>query len=252
MDVEQAITQSHLICVDVMENHNKFWSAWVLENGNLVVEYGRVGSTAQSKLHTIGNVNAATHKLSSLVKQKRIKGYQAVAIADSKSLDYSSLANGSAIQDEIEDIQQQWKRMEPFSLIRFHPESGQFRSLSGRLSADVVTIARSHLERIQTHYRRGDDEFIPAVEAYIRVIPMRSTAKLNAHDLLGSRLKLSQQAELLDTLDRCLSQVDRIRALIQSTLNGGDRSAWLSWGTVLEVIPTEFVDEGRSSAIHWN
>ena len=218
MDLESAIARSYLICVDVMENHNKFWSAWVLENGDLFVEYGRVGSTAQSKLHAIGNVNAATHKLNALVKQKRVKGYQAIAIADSKSLDYSLLTNGSAIQDEIEDIQQQWKRMEPFSLIRFHPESGQFRSLSGSLSVDVVTIARSHLERIQTHYRRGDDEFIPAVETYIRVIPMRSTAKLNAHDLLGSRLKLSQQAELLDTLDRCLNQVDRIRDLIRVRL----------------------------------
>ena len=252
MDVEKAIAQFHLICVDVMENHNKFWSAWVLEDGNLVVEYGRVGSNAQTKLHAIGNVNAATDKLNTLVKQKRAKGYQVAAIANSKSLDYSLLTNGSAIQDEIEQIQQQWKRIEAFSLIRFHPESGQFRSLSGSLSMDVVTIARSHLERVQTHYRRGDDEFIPAVEAYIRVIPMRSTAKLNAHDLLGSRLKLSQQIELLDTLERCLSQVDRIRDLIQSTLNGGDRSAWLSWGTVLEVIPTEFVDDGRSSAIHWN
>ena len=252
MDVEQAITQSHLICVDVMENHNKFWSAWVLENGNLVVEYDRVGHTAQSKLHAIGNVNDATHKLNTLVRQKRVKGYQAAAIADSKSLDYTPLPNGDVIREEIEQIQQQWKRMEAFSLIRFHPDTGQFRSLSGSLSIDVVTIARSLLERIQTHYRRGDDEFIPAVEAYIRVIPMRSTAKLNAHDLLGSRLKLSQQTELLDTLERCLSQVDRIRALIQSTLNGGDRSAWLSWGIALDVIPTEFVDDGRSSAIHWN
>ena len=252
MDLEQAIAQSHLICVDVTENHNKFWSACVLENGNLVVEYGRVGSNAQTKLHAIGNVNTATHKLNTLVKQKRAKGYQVAAISDSKSLDYSLLTNGSAIQDEIEDIQQQWKRMEPFSLIRFHPESGQFRSLSSSLSVDVVTIARSLLERIQTHYRRGDDEFIPAVEAYIRVIPMRSTAKLNVHDLLGSRLKLSQQIELLNTLDRCLSQVDRLRGLIQSTLSGGDRSAWLSWGVVPNAIPTGFSDDGRSSAIHWN
>ena len=252
MDLEQAIAQSHLICVDVTENHNKFWSAWVLENGDLWVEYGRVGSNAQTKLHAIGNVNAAIQKLNTLVKQKRAKGYQAAAIADSKSLDYTPLPNGDVIREEIEQIQQQWKRMEAFSLIRFHPDTGQFRSLSGSLSADVLTIARSLLERIQTHYRRGDDEFIPAVEAYIRVIPMRSTAKLNAHDLLGSRLKLSQQAELLDTLEQCLSQVDRIRALIQSTLNGGDRSAWLSWGIALDVIPTEFVDDGRSSAIHWN
>ena len=252
MNLEQAIARSHLICVDVMENHNKFWSAWVLENGNLVVEYGRVGHTSQSKLHAIGNVNAATNKMNALVKQKGIKGYQAIAIASSKSLDYDLLTNGSTIQDEIEDIQQQWKRMEPFSLIRFHPESGQFRSLSGGLSADVVTIARSQLERIQTHYRRGDDEFIPAVEAYIRVIPMRSTAKLNAHDLLGSRLKLSQQTELLDMLERCLSQVDRIRELIKSTLNGNDRSTWLSWGSVPNAIATGFSDDGRSSAIHWN
>ena len=85
MDLEQAITRSHLICVDVMENHNKFWSAWVLENGDLFVEYGRVGSTAQSKLHAIGNINAATNKLNTLVKQKRAKGYQAAANANSKS-----------------------------------------------------------------------------------------------------------------------------------------------------------------------
>ena len=252
MDLESAIARSHLICVDVMENHNKFWSAWVLENGDLFVEYGRVGSNAQSKLHSIGNVNAATTKMNALVKQKRAKGYQAIAIADSKSMDYSLLTNGSVIQDDIEAIQQQWKRMEPFSLIRFHSESGQFRSLSSRLCADVVTIARSLLETVQTHYRRGNDEFIPAVEAYIRVIPMRSTAKLNAHDLLGSRLKLSQQTELLDTLERCLSQVDRIRELIQSTLSGGDRSAWLSWGAVPNAIATSFSDDGRSSAIYWN
>ena len=251
MDLESAIARSYLICVDVMENHNKFWSAWVLENGDLFVEYGRVGSTAQSKVHAIGNINAATNKLNTLVKQKRAKGYQVITIADSKSLDYDLLTNGSAVQDEIEDIQQQWKRMEPFSLIRFHPESGQFRSLSGSLSADVVTIARSLLETVQTHYRRGDDEFISAVEAYIRVIPMRSTAKLNAHDLLGSRLKLSQQVELLDALERCLRQVDRLRGLIQSALSGGDRSAWLSWGAVPNVIATGFSDDGRSSAIHW-
>jgi hypothetical protein len=125
----------------------------------------------------------------------------------------------NAIREEIEIIQQQWKRMESFSLIRFHPDTGQFRSLSGSLSAEVASIARSLLNQVQTHYRRGDDEFISAVEAYIRVIPMRSAAKLNAHELLGSRLKLSQQTELLDTLERCLSQVDRIRALIQSTVS---------------------------------
>ncbi len=251
MDIEQAIAQAHLICVDVTENHNKFWSAWVLENGDLFVEYGRVGSTTQSKLHSIGSINIATSKMNTLVKQKQTKGYQVATIVNSKSLDYSLLPNSSVIQEEIEDIQQQWKRMETFSLIRFHPDTGQFRSLSGSLSADVVPIARSLLNQVQIHYRRGDDEFIAAVEAYIRVIPMRSAAKLNAHDLLGSRLKLSQQAELLDTLEQCLNQVDRIRALIQSTLSGGDRSTWLSWGIVPEAIPTELADDGRSIALAW-
>jgi predicted DNA-binding WGR domain protein len=252
MDVEQIIAQSHLICVDVTKNHNKFWSAWVLNNGDLFVEYGRVGSMAQSKLHAIANVNAATKKMNTLVKQKQTKGYQAILIADSKSLDYSLLPNGEVIREEIESVQQRWERMGTFSLIRFHPDIGQFRSLSGSLSAEVVPIARSLLNQVQIHYRRGDDEFITAVEAYIRVIPMRSAAKLNAHDLLGSRLKLSQQTELLDTLERCLSQVDRIRALIQSTLSGGDRSAWLSWGTVADVMPTEFTDDGRSIALTWS
>jgi predicted DNA-binding WGR domain protein len=252
MDLKQAIAQAHLICVDITENHNKFWSAWVLENGDLLVEYGRVGQTGQSKRHAIGHINAATNKMNTLIKQKQAKGYQVATIADSTDLDYDLLSQGDLIREEIQSIQHQWQPMEPFSLIRFHPESGQFRSPLGVLSLETALTAQSRLTTVQTYYRLGRDEFIPAVEAYLRVIPMRVVGKLDAQAVLGSRAQLEQQELLLYTLAEELRQVGQLHRLIQSNLTAGNRSAWLSWGTVPEDIATEFTDDGRSIALVWS
>jgi predicted DNA-binding WGR domain protein len=224
----------------------------VLNNGDLFVEYGRVGSMAQSKLHAIANVNAATKKLNILVKQKQAKGYHVVTNADSSELDYDLLAQGELIRDEIQAIQDLWRPMEPFSLIRFHPESGQFRSPLGVLSLETVSIAQARLATVQTYYRLGREEFIPAVEAYLRVIPIPVVGKLDAQVLLGSRTQLEQQERLLSNLAEGLRQVGEIHRWIQTNLNAGNRSAWLSWGTVPDARPTEFTDDGRSIAIAWS
>jgi predicted DNA-binding WGR domain protein len=65
----------YLVFVDAIQNSNKFWAAKV-EDGNLTVQWGRVGYQAQTKVHTLGNHQRAVSKFNNLVAEKKGKGYR--------------------------------------------------------------------------------------------------------------------------------------------------------------------------------
>lgn len=64
----------YLVFVDAIQNSNKFWSAKV-EDGNLTVQWGRVGYQAQTKVHSLANHQRAVSKFNNLVAEKKSKGY---------------------------------------------------------------------------------------------------------------------------------------------------------------------------------
>ncbi|QHG20486.1 WGR domain-containing protein [Nostoc sp. ATCC 53789] len=65
----------YLVFVDAIRNSNKFWAA-IVEDGNLTVQWGRVGYQAQTKVHTLGNYQRAITKFHNLVAEKKGKGYR--------------------------------------------------------------------------------------------------------------------------------------------------------------------------------
>ncbi|MBG1263277.1 WGR domain-containing protein [Nostoc commune] len=65
----------YLVYVDAIQNSNKFWAA-IVEDGNLTVQWGRVGYQAQIKVHTLGNHQRAVSKFNNLVAEKKGKGYR--------------------------------------------------------------------------------------------------------------------------------------------------------------------------------
>ncbi|BBD70429.1 WGR domain-containing protein [Nostoc commune NIES-4072] len=65
----------YLVFVDAIRNSNKFWAAKV-EDGNLTVQWGRVGYQAQTKVHTLANHQGAVSKFNNLVAEKKGKGYR--------------------------------------------------------------------------------------------------------------------------------------------------------------------------------
>ncbi|MCC5661565.1 WGR domain-containing protein [Nostoc sp. XA010] len=65
----------YLVFVDAIQNSNKFWAA-IVEDGNLTVQWGRVGYQAQTKVHTLGNHQRAVSKFNKLVAEKMMKGYR--------------------------------------------------------------------------------------------------------------------------------------------------------------------------------
>ncbi|MHC5827578.1 MAG: WGR domain-containing protein, partial [Nostoc sp.] len=67
--------ETYLVFVDAVNNSNKFWSAKA-EGSNLIVQWGRVGYQAQTKVHTLGSYQRAVAKFHNLVAEKKSKGYR--------------------------------------------------------------------------------------------------------------------------------------------------------------------------------
>ena len=63
IDKSLAITHKSLIKVDPQTNANKFWQAWLMPDGNLYVEYGRVNYSARSHVYPCNSVTVAEQKL---------------------------------------------------------------------------------------------------------------------------------------------------------------------------------------------
>jgi predicted DNA-binding WGR domain protein len=71
----------YLVFVDAIRNSNKFWSAKV-EDGNLTVQWGRVGYQAQTKVHQLVSYQRAVSKFNNLVAEKKALMLQRKSVRD--------------------------------------------------------------------------------------------------------------------------------------------------------------------------
>ncbi len=134
-DISQAVESVRLICVDTARNSNKQWIGWVMPNGDLYVEYGRVGYAQKPHLQVCRSVRAAETKLSKLILEKRGKGYQQVAVEDgpTEQLDFSSLDQGEAqsIRGRLARLQQRAEVIGQYAAIAFDRNRGIFTTPMG-------------------------------------------------------------------------------------------------------------------------
>lgn len=78
--MNQSTNEVHLVFVNTLANNNKFWKAIVRDNGDLEVNWGRVGYNGQSQVHSCNSYESAMSKLRFLAAKKRQKGYKDSAI----------------------------------------------------------------------------------------------------------------------------------------------------------------------------
>ncbi|MBW4557102.1 MAG: WGR domain-containing protein [Trichormus sp. ATA11-4-KO1] len=67
--------ETYLVYVNAVCNSNKFWSAKV-EDNQLIIKWGRVGYSSQTKVHSLASNQRAVFKYYQLVAEKKAKGYQ--------------------------------------------------------------------------------------------------------------------------------------------------------------------------------
>jgi predicted DNA-binding WGR domain protein len=260
-DVSQAVESVRLICVDTARNSNKQWIGWVMPDGDLYVEYGRVGYAQKPHLYVCRSVRAAETKLSRLILEKRGKGYQQVAVEDApiEQLDFSSLEQSEAqvIWGRLARLQQRAEIIGQYAEITFDRNRGVFTTQMGLVSVEAIAQGRQALRQVEDCLSslsgRGDRRFVTAVEVYLAVIPLKVGMTLDPYQLLGTRQQVQGQVLLLDELALALSEVREIRELIQASLGvaviGGsdERARWLQWGAVQEQSESVGIEEMTAS-----
>jgi predicted DNA-binding WGR domain protein len=261
-DLTQALESVRLICVDTAQNSNKQWTGWIMPNGDLYVEYGRIGYTQKPHIYSCRAVRAAQSKLHSLEQEKYRKGYRRVPIeAAPTALDLSFLEASEArsMQGRLERLQQRAEVMGQFAHISFDVTRGVFSTQMGTLSSQSIAQARYALRQIEDALAEDGNSssaFETAVEHYLEVIPLKVGMTLNPQSILGTILQVRGQTSLLDELALCRSEVKEIRdeirdALGVAILGGSDeRARWLQWGEVQEEAK-ETTPHNMGNRAHW-
>lgn len=252
------MTITKMVCIDPVQNKQKFWHGEVLPNGDLQVSWGRVGAKASHKIHPFGNTAAAQQKLNTLIQEKRGKGYTyAAEEATGEPLQFSDLSIGPDILEMIESLESWLAPWQNHIDIKFDRQTGQLVSPLGNIDRQRLREAQQTLDRVE---RQQDNPAWFAISAgeYLEQIPLRSKGALNLQALLGSVQAIRQQAEYLDLLARCLELIWDMRKLIMAEIENpaiavADKAQWIDWGGADEAttMPPAAIDDGRMAAIEW-
>jgi predicted DNA-binding WGR domain protein len=251
VDKNQAIKRVKLIYVSPEENSNKFWCGWVMPDGNLYVEYGRVNYPPRTHLYPGSSVTAASQKLASLVREKTRKGYrEAIVEADeARRLDWSPFGkNADQLKQKLGQIASLGELIARHAAIRFDAIKGVFATELGVISLQTVQKANAALHEVSLHLSHPQShQFSNAVGEYLALIPLPVGMRLDAGSLLGSYEKIDNQRAVLSNLSQGLHLIARLRqemlelaATSSDTVVEVDRAWWVSWGATAALKKSEF------------
>lgn len=271
-DLSQAVRTVKLICVNATANSNKQWAAWVLPDGTLYVEYGRVNYAQKPHVYHCRSVTLADHKLNQLIIEKRNKGYRPAQVDDQAqtSLDFNQLGSdyAEAVQEKIAQLAVLAEPVTNHTAIRFDRDRGLFVTQMGVVSRHTLTQAAISLQNINANLKAAirqnyeSSPYLNAVEQYLSAIPLPVGMRLEARQVLGNREQVTQQFDVLQTLEVCLGKVEEIRTLIEQAIALGgsvgsdERARWLRWGTTEDTVGSEqatapVADDQRARWVRW-
>lgn len=250
-----------LINVNGISNNNKYWCCWMMPNGDLYVEHGRIGAKKPgTHTYETGSISQAEIKLNSLIREKARKGYVEAAVVEEneENLDWSILGNNaSTIEQAIERLDSIGRQVNPYSQIRFNKSKGTFESNLGKISETTIDKAQKTLSVVARNVRNPQSPaFREAAENYLKIIQIPVGMKLDLVNLLGNQGKVRKQQEILNLLSEGLKLIALTRQQIlelAAEIGGNGRSAWMRWGeaeTSEEESPS--CEGERSRFISWS
>jgi len=227
--MSNVVREERLIYVDNIEkNSNKFWHGTLYENGDVYVEWGRVGKNGQNKTHS----GAGEEKLAKLLKSKLKKGYthQRVVSGTKGGAKSSAKPVGNLTQLAIDQIDTSCK--ETMDLVRYLSKvnihnitshanitydevTGVFSTPLGVITQEGLDEARVLLAKISDYVAKSSiasKTYLGLCGDYMRIIPTDiGMRKFDARRDMGTLEHMRQQNDLLDSLATALDQVDTAR-----------------------------------------
>lgn len=225
----------------VAQQSNKFWRYTVYDNGELLVEYGKTGSSPQTSRKSFGNSGAAlaeAHKKAAEKQRGKSSGgqthsvYTEVKLVAPASGAVTTTTNVKADVKLVAEQQIRFRDAETKKLVDRLVATNQHDIVSntkgvtinsdgvvttplGVVTRDTIVGARTTLNeigRLVTLGNVGDVAFRKRVEEYMRQIPMDvGYGRVTAEGILGKMTQVQAQNQMLDALDASVDVLDARR-----------------------------------------
>ncbi len=201
-------------------NHNKVWNITEYDNGEILVEWGRVGQGQQSKLHP-----PHAKRFDTLVNSKLRKGYTENKVVSSVS--GGVVSKNVFAKSQLKDIAVKQikykseivrKLIEEFSALNVHnifsassgsitfdTTTAQFKTPQGIIAPDQVIEAREVLNDLADLVAKqswNDRTFSSQLNRYLRLIPHSlGMRRIEPRSVLPDLTAVQRENDLLDGLD---------------------------------------------------
>jgi poly [ADP-ribose] polymerase 2/3/4 len=210
------------IFVDINVNNNKFWNIRLLDNGDVITEWGRVGYSGDSKTFP----NAGESFMRSKIKEKTRKGYEpARTISDSetKTSSVSSYSLESVAKSQIKTnnplVESLIVRLAKANIhqilqsttMKYDTSKGTFSTPLGVVDQTAIDQARDLLISIGNHVDAqawDNDTFKKDVNKYLMLVPQNiGMGKLDLRRKFPDMDAVVKQNSIIDSLEASLQMV---------------------------------------------
>lgn len=197
----QVLESVKLILVDCTANNNKVWQADLRSDG-VQVQWGRVGSKLQSKLHPY----AGRSKFETLRREKLSKGYEyaqtidataASATVDLKAIALEQIQADNTARQLIEYLTQENIHDILAGTTLTYQGGGTFTTPLGAVTPAAIARARQLLGQLATTV--DDRDRGQLLNSYLQLIPQKLGRHIHA-GLFATTEAMQQQHDLLDAL----------------------------------------------------
>ena len=207
------------------ENNNKYWKIIQRDDFSCEVEFGRIGYSGQSKIHSFNDIESSNKFHSKIVSEKVKKGYSKQDVISTSSSTIKIESNQSLktlAESQIETNSDIVKKLIRYltdknihnilssTTMTYNVESGLFSTPIGIVSKSSIDEARTTLEEISKfvlEQKYKEPAYHKLLERYLTLIPQNVGMKLRPETLYTSQEDLTKQNDILDSLDASLISV---------------------------------------------
>lgn len=212
------IKEIKLSLSDVKNNNNKYWSGKIDESHNVIMEWGRIGDSLQSKSKSFRNYNEAQSFLKSKINEKKRKGYSEIFLTSSNSENIiinndkqylKNIAKSQIISDDetlklIERLtEENVHNILSSTNLKFSKDDGLFSTPLGVVDDNSIKKARNILNRMSDYVKNNDfnnEDYIKLLNNYLTLIPQK-VGRILKNDIYSNLDDIKCQNDIIDSLE---------------------------------------------------
>jgi predicted DNA-binding WGR domain protein len=228
------LEKRNFVCADIEKNCYRFWNISISDTNQIITEYGRVGNSKATDVKNFSSACEARKYFDSKVRdkqkiKKRRDSYTEITILDGESSTKNNPTAGlskhlsdiavSQIQTSSKEVQDliRWFSDQNIhnicgsTTIKYSVAEGCFKTPLGIISQGDIDEAKKLLENISILVEANDfsSDLTRLANTYLRKIPQDiggSSTKINLKNILGDKIKIKSQWDIIEGLEAAVSK----------------------------------------------